>query len=118
MGNDGKEIQGLKELIKQLEKIKGLNKSVVLKRAGYSLLKYSKINAPVKTGALRENSAVEDTKDGVNVVFKQDYAYYQEFGTSRGLKGSHYVERAITEHSDDIVGDAGKSIDDEISKLV
>jgi hypothetical protein len=112
-----KEVEGLKELSKQLKKL-GLIDSKGLLKAGYTLLKFAKINAPVKTGALRENSEVVQNDDNVEVVFNQNYAYYQEHGNSRGLKGKGFVSKAISEHTQDILDAASSGIQDEIDKNV
>lgn len=113
------EIQGLKELTAQLKKLNGMNPSKVMKKGGNALLKYSRINAPVKTGALRANSGVADVEGGVEMRFNQQYSYFQEHGYENGsYKGKHYVQRAIDEHADDVVKEVQKSIEDEIKKLL
>lgn len=58
---------------------------------------------PVDTGNLKNSIgyAVHDDKRTVEIGTNVDYAPYQEFGTSRGVVGKHFIQFGITAHSDD-----------------
>ena len=46
---------------------------------------------PVDTGALRANKSISGGGDSRTITWNQDYAAYQEFGTSRGVPARHFA---------------------------
>ena len=65
---------------------------------------YAKEKCPVDTGRLRNSisNAVYDNDAyiGTNV----EYAPYQEYGTSRGVSGKHFLRDAASDHSSEYRG--------------
>lgn len=106
------EIEGLKELQAQLAKIKNVNPHSLLAGA-LVLQRYSMENAPVLTGFLRNSHESVETDKGAEMRVKANYAYYQEFGTSR-MAAQPYVRPAIDEHSDEIVKAVGEQVEKDI----
>lgn len=66
---------------------------------GETAVGYAKEDAPYDTGRLEgsiDHAVVDkDVYIGTNV----EYAPYQEFGTSRGVIGKHYLRNAAANHS-------------------
>ena len=56
--------------------------------------------APVDTGRLKGSisSAVVESEKAVYIGTNVEYAPYQEFGTSRGIKGKHFIQFGATAH--------------------
>ena len=56
--------------------------------------------APVDTGRLKGSisSAVVESEKAVYIGTNVEYAPYQEFGTSRGVKGKHFLQFGVTAH--------------------
>lgn len=56
--------------------------------------------APVDTGRLKGSisSAVVESENAVYIGTNVEYAPYQEFGTSRGVKGKHFLQFGCTAH--------------------
>ena len=50
---------------------------------------------PVDTGALRANKTIDVSSKGFTVTWNQDYAAYQEFGTSRGIAPQRFAAGAM-----------------------
>jgi HK97 gp10 family phage protein len=96
-----KEVEGLKELIASLEKIKGSNLNKALLKGAFVLQRASMKNAPVKTGFLRQSHESHETEQGAEMVVNANYAYYQEFGTVK-MAGKGYVRKAIETEKDAI----------------
>lgn len=57
--------------------------------------------APVDTGRLQNSisSAVVEDEMAVYIGTNVEYAIYQEFGTSRGVKGKHFLQFGASAHS-------------------
>ena len=56
--------------------------------------------APVDTGRLKGSisHAVVESENAVYIGTNVEYAPYQEFGTSRGIKGKHFIQFGATAH--------------------
>lgn len=56
--------------------------------------------APVDTGRLKSSisSAVVADEKAAYIGTNVEYAPYQEFGTSRGIKGKHFLQFGATAH--------------------
>lgn len=56
--------------------------------------------APVDTGRLKNSIsyAVVDSEKAVYIGTNVEYAPYQEFGTSRGVPGKHFIQFGATAH--------------------
>ena len=59
--------------------------------------------APVDTGRLKSSisSAVVADEKAAYIGTNVEYAPYQEFGTSRGIKGKHFLQFGATAHQDE-----------------
>ena len=57
--------------------------------------------APVDTGRLKNSidHAVVESEKAVYIGTNVDYAPYQEFGTSRGIPGKHFIQFGATAHA-------------------
>lgn len=62
--------------------------------------------APVDTGRLKNSisHAVVDQEKAVYIGTNVEYAPYQEFGTSRGVVGKHFIQFGATAHQDEYKG--------------
>ena len=110
MANFEVELIGTDELIENLKRIDAnIRGDVALKAVnagGIQIENKARINAPVRTGALRNSAKTisRNTADGAEaeIGFRGlAYARIQEFGGTTGngghIKGKHYLERAINE---------------------
>ena len=114
------EIQGLKELQKQLSKIKGANKSKAMEKGAYFLLSEAQkfIASHLKhpdesTGFLANSGEVRNTGFEVFLVFSAAYATYVEMGTAF-MDAMGFVGNSIEENRDEIV----KIVADEANKII
>lgn len=59
--------------------------------------------APVDTGRLKNSISYEvvDAEEAVYIGTNVEYAPYQEFGTSKGVKGKHFIQFGATAHSEE-----------------
>ena len=59
--------------------------------------------APVDTGRLKNSisSAVVESENCVYIGTNVEYAPYQEFGTSRGIAGKHFIQFGCTAHQEE-----------------
>lgn len=59
--------------------------------------------APVDTGRLKGSisSAVVESEKAVYIGTNVEYAPYQEFGTSRGIKGKHFLQFGASAHQEE-----------------
>ena len=59
--------------------------------------------APVDTGRLKGSisSAVVESEKAVYIGTNVEYAPYQEFGTSRGVKGKHFLQFGASAHQEE-----------------
>lgn len=59
--------------------------------------------APVDTGRLKNSIShqVVDAEQAVYIGTNVEYAPYQEFGTSRGVAGKHFLQFGVTAHMDE-----------------
>lgn len=57
--------------------------------------------APVDTGRLKDSidRAVVESENAVYIGTNVEYAPYQEFGTSRGVAGKHFIQFGATAHA-------------------
>lgn len=72
--------------------------------------------APVDTGRLKNSishAVVEDEK-AVYIGTNVEYAPYQEFGTSRGIVGKHFIQFGATAHSAEYKELLERILEDEI----
>ena len=120
----GLEIRGLKALqAKAAQMIEDLHGKPMLdgmRRATMLVSKDAKILSPVDTGLLRSSITPDVELEGWNVIgvvgSNVFYAPYQETGTSRGLKGKRYLQRAFEKNLTaikDLIGDVVTRIVDK-----
>ena len=108
-------IQGMSELLKQLESLEGIKTNTALLAGAEKLQGFAQDNAPVKTGYLRSSATSQITgDDSAELRFDANYSYYQEAGTSK-MAGKHYVGRAISEHETEIVETVKNQMDKEVA---
>ena len=50
---------------------------------------------PVDTGMLRANKAITVSAEAGEIHWAQEYAGYQNYGTSRGVVGKHFVDQGV-----------------------
>ena len=50
---------------------------------------------PVDTGALKANKTIQRGPGFRSITWNQEYAVYQNFGTSRGVPANHFAEAAV-----------------------
>lgn len=57
--------------------------------------------APVDTGRLKNSisHAVDESEPAVYIGTNVEYAPYQEFGTSKGIVGKHFIQFGATAHT-------------------
>ena len=103
--------ESLNKLTSQFANLKDIDTVKVALAGGYVLLKGSQEKAPVDKGMLRANSEVVPAGEGAEMRFNQEYAVYQEFGTSR-MQANPYVRPTIDEEGDEII----KAMSDEVEK--
>lgn len=76
---------------------------------------YAKKESPVDTGRLRNSIAhtVDKEEPAAYIGTNVEYAPYQEFGTSRGVKAKHFLRNAAQNHTPEyksILEDALKTL--------
>ena len=57
--------------------------------------------APYRTGNLSTSIDHEEHEHTTCIGTDVEYAKAQEYGTSRGIVGKHYMQKAVTGHSDE-----------------
>lgn len=62
---------------------------------------YAKANAPVDTGRLRNSITHKEDASSTVIGSNVEYAAAQELGTSRGIRGKHYLQNAVANHTDE-----------------
>lgn len=74
---------------------------VGLEACGLIAETYAKEGAPVDTGRLRNSIAhkVDSSEPAAYIGTNVEYAPYQEFGTSRGVKPKHFLRNAAQNHT-------------------
>lgn len=107
------EIKGMKELLEQIEKIKGIKTNTALLAGAMKLQEKSQLNAPVKTGYLRSSAESHETDKGAELVYGAEYSYYQEMGTSK-MPGKFFVSKAVDENQNEIVEAIKNQMEKEI----
>lgn len=65
---------------------------------------HAKANAPVDTGRLRNSITHQEGKSETVIGSNVEYAAAQELGTSRGIRGKHYLKNAVANHTDEYKG--------------
>lgn len=108
------EIEGLDKLQNKLMKLKGIKENKDALLAGALVLEAGVKedgNVPVDTGFLKNSGVSRKTVNGAEYAQTAEYAYYQEFGTSR-IPAHPYIRPAIENHANDIV----EAVSNELSK--
>jgi hypothetical protein len=103
-------IEGLDKLVSQLKKVKNVDPHDMLAGA-LVLQKHSMINAPVRTGFLRNSHESRETSTGAEMAVTALYAWYQEL-----KKG--YVRKAIDENGEEIVKAVKEQVEKDIRKKI
>lgn len=62
---------------------------------------HAKENAPVDTGRLRNSITHKEDEKSSAIGSNVEYAAAQELGTSRGIRGKHYLQNAVANHTDE-----------------
>jgi len=70
------------------------NRDKIVRAAAMHILGEARQRAPVRTGALRNNSQVTDGRGYSNVEFNQEYAAYVELGTYK-MAAQPYLTPAV-----------------------
>lgn len=110
-------IEGLSELHAKLIKLKDIKDNPDALLAGaYVLEAGAKRRAPVDTGFLRASGSSNKTTGGAEVVFTANYAYYQEFGTSK-MPAQPFVRPTIDEDGDKIVEAVADELQQDINDI-
>jgi hypothetical protein len=104
-------LEGLDKLLKQFKALENIDVKRALLKGGLFLQRESQIEAPVKTGYLRNSATTEETTDGVEVRFDAEYAYYVE------LK-KPYVRPVLDEQNEEILKIIADDIQSQINKEV
>jgi HK97 gp10 family phage protein len=110
-------IEGLDKLLQQFENLKGLDRQSVALAGAEKLLVGAQKRAPVKTGALRANADAKIAGEGAEVNFYQEYAFYQEYGTSK-MPGRFYIRRTVEEDGNEIVRVMKDKLEEEVKKAL
>lgn len=105
--------ESLKKLTSQFANLKDVDTIKVALAGGYVLLKGSQEKAPVDKGLLRANSEVVPAGEGAEMRFNQEYAIYQEFGTSK-MQANPYVRPTIDEQGDEIIAAMKNEVQNQI----
>lgn len=86
------------------EVIKAMNSQIesVMESIGMDAASTAQSVCPVDTGRLKNSIsyAVDAQQHEVYIGTNVEYAPYQEFGTSRGVKGKHFLQFGVTAHAD------------------
>ena len=81
---------------------------IAIKRALWSMGAaaegHAKSNAPVDTGRLRNSITHSETAKQTVIGTNVEYAAAQELGTSRGIRGKHYLKNAVSNHTEEFKG--------------
>ena len=87
---------------KKVEVTEAKNDAIIawLEAIGNDAAQTSANKAPVDTGRLKNSieKIVNVSDQVVYIGTNVEYAIYQEFGTSRGVVGKHYIEFGCTAH--------------------
>ena len=62
---------------------------------------HAKERAPVDTGRLRNSITHKEDEKSSAIGSNVEYAAAQELGTSRGIRGKHYLQNAVANHTDE-----------------
>lgn len=76
-------------------------KDRALHAIGEAAVSYAKKDTPVDTGRLRNSEDHKVIGNDVYIGTNVEYAQYQEFGTSRGIEGKHFLRNAAANHMDE-----------------
>jgi HK97 gp10 family phage protein len=116
------EVIGLKDLQKQLNKIKGANKTKALEKGAYFLLGESQkhIASHLKhpeesTGFLANSGEVRVQGNDVFLIFAASYATYVELGT-RFMEAMSFVGNSIEANKDEILRIVADEVESTIKK--
>lgn len=104
-------IKGLDELNKKLEALKGIKTAESLLAGSLTLQRFAQINSPVDTGANRNSAQSAVVSDHAELSFNMEYSYYLE-------NHSEYVQKAIDEHSDDVVKAVKDRLKDDLGGAI
>lgn len=108
-------IEGLDKLLEQFENLKDLDTVKIAEIGAYVLMAESQKIAPYKTGYLSQHVDVKPMGKGAVMTYYAEYAYYQEFGTSK-YAGKPYVRPTIDEHGVEIVSKMKDEVDKQIKE--
>jgi phage gpG-like protein len=77
--------------------------ATALEEIGLAAERFAKRACPVDTGRLRNSitHALNMDEEAVYIGTNVEYAAAHEFGTSRGLSGLHYLQKAASGHTDE-----------------
>lgn len=73
---------------------------------------HAKSNAPVDTGRLRNSITHQEDKSSTVIGSNVEYAAAQELGTSRGIRGKHYLKNAVANNTEEYKGIVRQSMAD------
>lgn len=62
---------------------------------------HAKGGAPVDTGRLRNSITHQEAEKQTVIGSNVEYAAAQELGTSRGIRGKHYLKNAVANHTEE-----------------
>ena len=82
-----------KKLDEIIAKLPG-NRDKIIRAAASHILGEARMRAPIRTGALRNNSQVTDGRGSSTVEFNQEYAAYVELGTYK-MAAQPYLTPAV-----------------------
>lgn len=87
--------------INQVEEELELKASSWLEAVGIDAASTAADKAPVDTGRLKNSIsyAVEESENAVYIGTNVEYGIYQEFGTSKGVPGKHFIQFGATAHA-------------------
>lgn len=88
-------------------------KKSILEDMGQRAQKHAKdYETAVDTGRLRNSITHKVSGDAVYIGTNVQYARYIEFGTSRGIKGIHYLEKSVKNHTEEYSTVIKNALDD------
>jgi HK97 gp10 family phage protein len=110
-------IEGLDKLLKQFESLKGLDTAKIAEVGGYVLMSESQKIAPYKTGYLSEHVDVKQAGKGAVMTYRAEYAFYQEYGTSK-MKGKFFVRNTVDTKGNKIVDKMKEEVNKQIKEKI
>lgn len=117
------QILGLKQLLSQIENAEKVNLSPVIKREITRVQRTAKDYSPVDTGHLMRSIHIMPLGDyslGGKVFTSTEYAWYQEFGTSKMMasnNGLGFMRFAMDRNEQIVLKNIANFINTELGKL-